>query len=103
MIVLSLRATQAIDVPAIRAMCVDVGVFSEEEVATADELLDAYFTQGAQASGYHFMSALSDNTTVGFACYGPRAITSGAYDLYWIVTAPQAGRNGVGGQLLEVV
>jgi GNAT superfamily N-acetyltransferase len=103
MIVLTFRPTQSIDVPAIRTMCINVGVFSEEEVATVDELLDAYFTQGAEASGYHFVSALHDSVTVGFACYGPRAITDGVYDLYWIVSAPQAGRRGVGGKLLEEV
>ena len=100
---LSVRPTLATDIPAIRAMTSDVGVFSQEEVATVDELLDAYFSQGAEVSGYHFVSALDGNDVVGFACYGPRAITAGTYDLYWIVTAPSAARKGVGGVLLRAV
>jgi len=100
---LAFRPTQVLDVPAIRAMCVDVGVFSQDEVEVVDELLDAYFKQGPEASGYHFISAVDEGITVAFACYGPRAITRGAYDLYWIVTAPVAGRKGIGGQLLEAV
>lgn len=100
---LAIHPTEQTDVSAIRAMCVDVGVFSQEEVATVDELLDAYFTQGAEVSGYHFISARHDGATVGFACYGPRAITHGTYDLYWIVAAPSAGRQGVGGRLLAAV
>jgi GNAT superfamily N-acetyltransferase len=98
-----IRPTHIEDVPAIRAMCVAVGVFSPEEVAVVDELLEIYFTQGAEKSGYHFLSAFSSNDCVGFACYGPRAITTGTYDLYWIVTAPSAGRQGVGGHLLAFV
>jgi hypothetical protein len=101
--VVTIRPTEQADVSAIRAMCVDVGVFSQEEIATVDELLEAYFTQGAGASGYHFLSALHDGTTVGFACYGPRALTKGAYDLYWIVAAPSTGRQGMGGRLLAAV
>ena len=100
---LTVRPTQADDAPAIHAMSLDVGVFSQDEVATVDELLDAYFSQGAAQSGYHFISALLDGTVVGFACYGPRAITFGTYDLYWIVTAPAASRQGVGGFLLSAV
>jgi GNAT superfamily N-acetyltransferase len=98
-----IRATLARDAGPIRAMCVAVGLFSHEEVATVDELLDAYFTQGATQSGYHFLSAHQGDCVVGFACFGPRALTSGTYDLYWIVTAPSAGRQGVGGQLLAAV
>ena len=100
---IAVRPTESADVNAIRAMSIAVGVFSQEEVATVDELLDAYFTQGAEISGYHFISALQNDTVVGFACYGPRAITTGTYDLYWIVTAPSAARQGVGGQLLATV
>lgn len=100
---LHVRPTLATDIPAIRAMSTDVGVFSQEEVATVDELLEAYFSRGAEVSGYHFISALNENDVVGFACYGPRAITTGTYDLYWIVTAPSAGRKGVGGVLLNAV
>ena len=99
----TIRATQPDDVPAIRAMSADVGVFSAEEIATVDELLAAYFDQGAELSGYHFLSYVEGDTTLGFACYGPRPLTQGVFDLYWIVTAPSAGRRGVGGKLLAAV
>jgi GNAT superfamily N-acetyltransferase len=101
--VITVRVTEAQDVPAIRAMTVAVGVFSSAEVAVVDELLDAYFTQGAETSGYFFLSALVDDQVVAFACYGPRDLTTATFDLYWIVTAPSAGRQGVGGHLLCTV
>ncbi len=40
---------------------------------------------------------------LGYACFGERALTHGAYDLFWIVTAPRAGRQGIGGHLLACV
>jgi ribosomal protein S18 acetylase RimI-like enzyme len=100
---LFVRATRPADVAAVQAMTRAVGVFSAVEVATVDELLDAYVTQGAEASGYHFVSACRGSEVVGFACYGPRALTQGVYDLYWIVTAPQASRHGVGGRILAEI
>jgi GNAT superfamily N-acetyltransferase len=99
----TVRVTSTDDVPTIRIMSVAVGVFSAAEVAVVDELLDARFTQGAEASGYYFLSALVDDQVVGFACFGPRALTTATFDLYWIVTAPHAGRQGVGGHLLCAV
>jgi ribosomal protein S18 acetylase RimI-like enzyme len=99
----SIRATQSADVPAIRAMTAAVGVFNAEEVATVDELLAEYFSRGAETSGYHFLSYLENDATLGFACYGPRALTQGVYDLFWIVTAPASGRRGIGGKLLAAV
>jgi ribosomal protein S18 acetylase RimI-like enzyme len=40
------------------------------------------------------------NQVLGFACYGPRDLTDGAFDLYWIAVDPNARRNGVGRALL---
>ncbi len=39
----------------------------------------------------------------GFACFGPRSLTQGTYDLYWIAVDPAAKRNGVGRNLMEQV
>jgi len=59
--------------------------------------------QGAEASGYHFLSCRANGHVLGFACYGPRPLTHGTYDLYWIVTDKAAGRQGIGGALLQRV
>jgi ribosomal protein S18 acetylase RimI-like enzyme len=37
---------------------------------------------------------------LGFSCYGPRDLTTGVFDLYWIAVDPNAHRNGVGRRLL---
>ena len=40
---------------------------------------------------------------MGYACYGPRALTDRTYDLYWIAVSPKARRGGVGKALLRAV
>lgn len=39
----------------------------------------------------------------GYACYGPRALTIGTFDLYWIAVDPATRHNGVGRRLLAAV
>jgi ribosomal protein S18 acetylase RimI-like enzyme len=79
------------------------GVFDTEELATVQELLTEYFSLGAQKSGYYFLSCREAERVIGFACYGPRALTQGTFDLFWIATTPTATRQGVGHVLLEHV
>jgi GNAT superfamily N-acetyltransferase len=50
--------------------------------------------------GYNFLVDREGDQVLGFACYGPRDLTSGVFDLYWIAVDPQSHRNGVGRKLL---
>jgi ribosomal protein S18 acetylase RimI-like enzyme len=80
-----------------------VKVFDAEEVATVDELLGEYFTKGAETSGYYFLSCRDPKNLLGFACFGPRPLTRGTFDFYWLVTDPQVQRHGIGEMLLQKV
>lgn len=84
----------------IHAITAEAGVFSQEEVECVDELWQEYQTQGAERSGYHWLVEREGGRVLGYACYGPRALTQGTYDLYWIAVDPQARRGGVGRNLL---
>lgn len=75
-------------------------VFSKEEVECVDELFEEFLTQGSELSGYHFLVDKEDERVLGYACYGPRSLTSGTYDLYWIAVDPSIHRGGVGRRLL---
>jgi ribosomal protein S18 acetylase RimI-like enzyme len=75
-------------------------VFNQEEVECVDELWEEYLAQGPERSGYYFLVEKEDERVLGYACYGPRALTSGTYDLYWIAVDPTARRGGVGRGLL---
>lgn len=91
------------DVAAILTISRSVGVFNNEEIAAVDELLHAYLEQGPESSGYIFVSCRDDGRVVGFACYGPRPLTSGTFDLYWIATDKAWQGHGVGTALLKYV
>lgn len=96
-----IEPTRPEDAEAILAIARSVGVFNAEEIATVSELLHAYLAQGAEASGYHFLSCRANGRVLGFACYGSHPLTHGTYDLYWIATDKTAGRQGIGGALLQ--
>jgi ribosomal protein S18 acetylase RimI-like enzyme len=76
------------------------GLFHEDEVATAVELLDEAL---AGDDEYRFLGAYDDATMIGWACWGPTPGTRGTYDLYWIVVDPPRQGQGVGRQLLQAI
>ena len=89
------------DGPRIHEITANAGVFSPEEVECVDELWQEYQAQGADRSGYYWLVARDDvGNPLGYSCYGPRALTSGTYDLYWIAVDSTLHRSGVGRNLL---
>jgi predicted N-acetyltransferase YhbS len=76
------------------------GVFSQEEVECVGVLWAEYLTLGPECCGYNFIVERDGNRVLGFACYGPRDLTDGVFDLYWIAVDPNFRCNGVGCGLL---
>ncbi|MGH9258331.1 MAG: GNAT family N-acetyltransferase [Acidimicrobiales bacterium] len=76
------------------------GLFREEEVATAVELLEESL---AGDEDYRFLGAFDDDRLIGYACWGPTPGTQGTHDLYWIVVDRERQGSGVGTQLLRDV
>jgi ribosomal protein S18 acetylase RimI-like enzyme len=98
-----ITAAEPKDGPEILAISAGVEVFNDEEVETVDELWRDYLNRGAQVSGYYFLVFREQEHVRGYACYGPRALTEGTYDLYWIAVARQQHGKGVGKALMRVV
>jgi ribosomal protein S18 acetylase RimI-like enzyme len=92
-------ATEA-DGSQIQSITARAGVFSQEEVECVSELWEEYLTLGSERCGYNFIVYRDGDQVLGFACYGPRDLTDGAFDLYWIVVDPTARCKGVGRTLL---
>lgn len=88
------------DGPQIQDITARAGVFSQEEVECVVELWEEYLTLGPGDCGYYFIVYRDGNQALGFACYGPRDLTDGAFDLYWIAVDPNARCKGVGRALL---
>jgi len=80
-----------------------VRLFGAADVGIIAELWHEFTTRGSEASGYHFLVARQEGRIVGFACYGPRPLTSGTYDLYWIAVEDGWQRCGIGHRLLSEV
>jgi ribosomal protein S18 acetylase RimI-like enzyme len=67
------------------------------------ELWDAY-RASSETSGYNFVVSRDDTgRVIGYACYGPHALTAGTHDLYWIAVDPQSRGRGVAHELLARV
>ncbi len=76
------------------------GLFREEEVATAVELLDESL---AGHDDYQFVGAFEADRLVGYACWGPTPGTEATHDLYWIVVDREQQGSGIGTRLLREV
>jgi GNAT superfamily N-acetyltransferase len=75
-------------------------VFRPEEVECLGALWEEYLATGPRVSGYNFLVAQDGDRVLGYACYGPRDLTSGVFDLYWIAVDPDRRGGGVGSGLL---
>jgi ribosomal protein S18 acetylase RimI-like enzyme len=96
---LKIRFASGVDKPAILRILQNTPEFTPIDVTVAGELLDAYLEDPAN-SGYFVLVAEADSSVVGYICFGPTALTTGTWDVYWIAVArPEQGR-GIGQALL---
>jgi len=77
-------------------------VFSKIEIETVNELWEEYLTKGP-SSGYFFLISQENEVITGFICYGPHALTAGAYDIYWIAVDPEFQNRGIGRAMIHQV
>ncbi|MCL4436177.1 MAG: GNAT family N-acetyltransferase [Thaumarchaeota archaeon] len=92
----------AVHRPRIEDIIRKVGVFNNEEIAVAVELVDQCLAGG---DDYMIHVAVDDITSqaIGYICFGRRPFTDGVYDMYWIAVDPDSQQKGVGKQLLESI
>jgi ribosomal protein S18 acetylase RimI-like enzyme len=77
------------------AILLATGVFSEDEVAVAAELIDAVLDHPAQRDYIIFVHE-TEGAVGGYYCVGPTPATASTYDLYWIAVDPALHGRGVG-------
>ncbi|HET7152667.1 MAG TPA: GNAT family N-acetyltransferase [Candidatus Kapabacteria bacterium] len=93
-----IRNLQPGDRAAIERMVRETGVFIEEEVAVAVELVDIALNDPKQED-YYFFVYDEGQGALGYVCLGPTPMTDGTFDLYWIAVAPEAQGKGIGQKL----
>src|SRR5437879_13109325 len=76
------------------------GLFREDEVAIAVELLDDSL---AGDPDYRFLGAYEGDELVGYACWGPAPGTAGTYALYCLVVDPARQCSRVGPPLADAL
>jgi ribosomal protein S18 acetylase RimI-like enzyme len=95
---LNIRPLRREDRDPIRRLLVDTGVFTEEEVTIALELIDIVLDKPAQRD--YVISVYDDGGEVlGYYCIGPTPATESTFDMYWIATKPLIHGKGIGTEL----
>jgi ribosomal protein S18 acetylase RimI-like enzyme len=102
-----IRPLRPADRPSVEQILRSTGHFTEVEITTALELVDAWLECG-ESSGYHthildLSPTASSSDVRGYVCFGPTPLTDGTYDLYWIAVDPSSQRHGHGRHLLSFV
>lgn len=84
---------------ALQGLLSAAGVFREDEIAVALELVDAVLARPGHPD-YTFAVAEADGAVAGYACWGPTPCTLGTFDLYWIAVHPRHQGLGIARCLL---
>ena len=97
-----IRALIQSDREKIKNILIDTNNFSDDEVSIALELLDVYLNNPEQRDYEIFVDENEDSKDDlnGYVCIGPRPLTEGTYDLYWIAVNPKIQSRGVGSKLV---
>ena len=77
------------------------GVFREEEITIAVELMDIAANDNEQKDYFLFSYVDEDGTVLGYYCAGPTPLTHRTFDLYWIAVHPRVHKKRIGHELLE--
>jgi GNAT superfamily N-acetyltransferase len=79
----------------LRDLVVATGVFTEEEVEIALELIDAVLGVPEQTD-YIIRVCEEEGKVAGYYCVGPTPATEGTFDLYWVAVDPALHGKGIG-------
>lgn len=79
----------------LRDLVVATGVFTEDEVEIALELIDAVLDDPAQKD-YIIRVYEEGGKAAGYYCVGPTPATEGTFDLYWVAVDPALHGRGIG-------
>ena len=95
----SLRAVQPSDRAGLAELIAEDDLFTPAEVSVALELVDHALAE--PGGEYRVLVAECDGRLAGYVCYGPTPMTEGTWDLYWVVTHPDARGRGVARALVS--
>jgi D-alanine-D-alanine ligase len=94
------EAPKPSDMPQVREIVISSGLFSEDEIDVAVELVKERLRKGI-SSGYHFVFAEKGKEVIGYACFGPIPCTVGSYDIYWIAVKNSLRGSKLGREIMR--
>jgi GNAT superfamily N-acetyltransferase len=97
----SLRELVSADVSRVVELTRNTGVFREEEIAIADEVVSDAVKASGEERPYYALGAEVEGRIVGWICWGATPCTVATWDLYWMAVDPEMHGQGVGTALLE--
>ena len=95
-----IRRLKPADAKIIEGILKKIPLFKKEDIKVAMELVNITASNPLQTD-YNVFVYENDGTILGYHCTGKRPLTDAVYDLYWIVTDPDHGKQGIGKSLLE--
>jgi ribosomal protein S18 acetylase RimI-like enzyme len=98
---MAIRPFQKDDIQPMVEILRAAGVFKEEEIAVAVELMEIVTQQKDQQDYITYTFADDADTVRGYYCVGHTPLTESTYDLYWIAVDPHVHGQGIGKQLLR--
>jgi len=99
---MNIRSALPSDRARIHAILLATGLFTEEELAAAMDLVDQSLLKPPR--GEYITSVVAESEQVwGYVCYGPTPLAEGVFDLYWIAVDPARHGEGFGQLLLRYV
>ena len=100
---MKIRPLTSKDRERLQRMVIETGVFTDEEVGVAMELIDIVIGDKNQRD-YQIVFAVDDqDEPIGYVCYGPVPMTREVFDLYWIVIDPRVQGQKIGSELLNYI
>jgi len=98
---MSIRKFEPSDLPALVEIVRATGVFREEEIDIAAELLEVAANDPGQKDYIIYTSVDDTGALSGYYCVGPTPMTKSTFDLYWIAVDPTRHGAGIGYELLQ--
>ncbi len=95
-----IRRLKPADTKIIEGILKKIPIFKKDDIKVAMELVNITASNPLQTD-YNVFVYENDGTILGYHCTGKRPLTDAVYDLYWIVTDPDHGKQGIGKSLLE--
>jgi ribosomal protein S18 acetylase RimI-like enzyme len=97
-----IRKLENTDRQKIYDILVETNNFNDGEIKVAMELVDVYIGDKEQKDYEIFVDA-ENEVIKGYVCIGPRPLTAGTYDLYWIAVNPSVQSKGIGSGLISYI